>query len=137
VVGDGQLPDKRNEAPPPGVAWHVYVDRRLEDFSHRMDERFRGQQEAVHQANQANLRALEKVNEFRGALIDQNQNFVTLDALKELRVRLEFLEQSRAELEGRASESSKNFTTRLVIWGLALAALQIALWMGSFLWRTP
>ncbi len=119
------------ESPPPGVSWHIYVDRRLCDFSKQMDERFAGQQEAVRRANEANNRAFEKVNEFRAALSDQNERFVTNDALSALQVRLTFLEKNQSVMEGKQTEAAKNTRMLLGIGVLLLAALQVALALWS------
>lgn len=123
-----------SESPPPGVSWHIYVDRRLEDFRIQMDERMRAQQEAVRAYSESNQRAFEKVNEFRQSLQDQNARFATNEALRvtDTRMdgyasRLEALEQARARLEGKATEGASNVQRTMAWLGLGLVILQIVL----------
>lgn len=123
-----------NETPPAGVSWHVYVDRRLEDFAKQMDERFNAQKEAVRAYSESNQRALEKVNEFRQSLTDQNARFATVEGVRgiETRIggaidRISALERASSRLEGQTAQAEANARAALVKMGLGLVVLQIVL----------
>jgi len=101
-----------------------------------MDERFAAQQAAVQAAERSNVRAFDKVNEFRQAMSDAADRYadkatvnVRFDAFGD---RIAMLEKSRYTLEGKAVEAAKANRTALSWLGLGLVILQIV--VAVLLW---
>jgi len=74
---------------------------------------------------------LDAMNEFRGALKDVQNRYVTREEfaaiVQRFRVDIDDLKKYRATMEGKASQSSVNTVLFFSVAGLALAAVSIAL----------
>jgi len=96
-------------------------DEHQEEITKSIDDRFRAQEKAVVVALQSNEKRLDSMNEFRETLRDQNKTFITRadhDALiisyqkdiESLDDKISSLNEFRAELKGKASQSQLNIT---------------------------
>jgi len=96
-----------------------------------IDTRLVAEQRATEKAHETMERRLEGMNEFRSALKDQANQFVTRQEFNVTRQLLEddvrFLRESRATLEGKASQSSLNVTLMISILGFLLGLTGLAL----------
>jgi hypothetical protein len=98
-----------------GISTEKYIDARLNDLEKARD-----------QAYDAMKIRLEGMNEFREALRSQNQTFLTKAEhdvyVSKVDGDIRSLRESRASLEGKASQSSLNTTTYIALAGLIIAA---------------
>lgn len=82
-----------------------YLEKRILSLEKLMDAKFDAQKQAVETANAAMQARFESVNEFRAAMGDQAQKFVTRDVVdanfKDLTRRLGSLEERMAGYDGR------------------------------------
>jgi hypothetical protein len=127
----------------PGIVGiHEYVDMKV----NAIKETFQARVESVDKATALAIEAVEKattlaaqqlekrlegMNEFRNALKDQNSTMLPrleyVSEHKALATRIEALELSRAELQGKANQSSVNIATLFSVVGIAISVGSLVL----------
>jgi len=110
-----------------------YIESRLEDTTKLFETKVDALDKATILASQQMDKRLEGMNEFRESLRDQNATFVRKDEYdtkhealeKTFNVRVSSLEMSRAELCGKANQSSVNMSMFFAATGLLISLLSL------------
>lgn len=114
--------------PPGGSERHTAEYITLRDYFERL---IAEQNKATGLAYQSMERRLDGMNEFRDTLRDQGLSFLTKAEYYTFKTRLEedirTLRESKAMLEGKASQSSVNFVTAMAVIGIVLSVVSIAM----------
>jgi hypothetical protein len=96
------------------------------------EARLQALEKATQLAAQNMDKRLEGMNELRGQLKDQAATFLTRNEFyiqhEKLESDIRMLRESKANLEGKASQASVNTATIIAIAGLSLSLLNIILW---------
>lgn len=113
---------------PPDQPIHSGEYVSLRDY---IDTRLRAIEQASGLSQNALERRLEAMNEIRDALKDQNATFITRLEYKAAHDRLvsdiQMLRESKAMLEGKASQSGLNMALTIAVIGLVLSFIGIVM----------
>ena len=105
-----------------------YIDSELRRIEQTSKLRYMSVQEATRIAKKEQDRRLDGMNEFRAALKDANVSFITRTEYANLNERMQEdirgLRESRANIEGKASQSSVYITYLIAIIALLIALLK-------------
>lgn len=100
------------------VSWRDYVDLR-----------FLENQRAIDKAERTMNSRLESMNEFRDTLKDQASKFITREEtlliIKPILDSVKTLENSKATLDGKASQSAVNFSSAISVIGMLIAIMSL------------
>lgn len=104
---------------------------RIEELDKRSTLQFQAARESVAVASEGLNKRLDGMNEFRKALTDQAGSFITRQefagANESIRKDIKTLELSKAEIDGKASQSSTNIALVLSVIGTVIAIATLAL----------
>lgn len=103
----------------------------LEERKQQFNNRFEAMDKAVSTATSSLDKRLDTMNEFRNTLKDQNATFLTKTEYDnrhtELSKQIEDLKLSRAEMAGKASQSSVNLAYAVTGIGLIISIVSLIL----------
>jgi hypothetical protein len=101
-----------------------YLESKLCDLEEKADLKIDSLKEATSLAKATLDERLARMNEFRESLKDQNQTFVTKNEFNVLINRIEddikSLRESRAELQGKASQNQVNIALLISVAGVVI-----------------
>ena len=89
-----------------GVTLREYLEHRLDSSKEYYEVRFLAMEKAVSTAQSSLDKRLDAMNEFRSTLKDQNASFITRTEYTQMAKEVQDLRESRAILEGKASQNS-------------------------------
>jgi len=118
------------------VSLREYLEVLIHNLETKIDERSESQNKALVTADRVNDMRLASMNEFRAALTDQAQSFITksehealIQSIKQemdgVCDDIESLKLSRAELAGKASQSQVNVATAISLISLLVGVVSI------------
>ena len=118
------------------VSQRDYFDRILVERDKKFDERFEFQKDAVASALASMDKRLDGMNEFRASLQDQTRNQVSKSEFQSFKDAtdkdIRMLRESKAELDGMASQSSVNLSLGISVLGLLVGSMSIVMrWRGT------
>jgi hypothetical protein len=117
------------------VSLEKYLETRLEDQRVFFDSRIDAIEKATCEATLSLNKRLEGMNEFRAALKDQNSTFLPRNEYEVQHEKLEndikVLRESKAMLEGKASQQSVNFSTLIAIAGVLIGIIALIVHLGN------
>ena len=102
-----------------------YFDQRLTGSKEYYEIRFLSMEKAVATAQSALDKRLDGMNEFRSTLKDQSASFITRAEHAALEREIQDLRESRAELTGKASQTSVLVAYILSALGLLVSVVEI------------
>ena len=109
----------------------ITIESKVDSLREHIDVRFVAEDKAKELAAHALNLKLEHMNEFRGQLKDQCSTFITREEHEILQTRIDNdireLRESKATLEGKASQSTVNITLAVAIMGLIIAVAGLIL----------
>ena len=108
-----------------GISLKTYVDMRCDAICKQQEERFDSIVENTTLARDSMNKRLEGMNEFRDALRDQTSKFVTRQEHEIALTEIRDLRESRAKLEGKASQNSVVIAYIIAGAGLLLSAINL------------
>jgi hypothetical protein len=116
---------------PGQVSQRDYFDRILTERDRKFDERFQFQKDAIATALASMDKRLDGMNEFRASLQDQTKNQVSKSEFQVFKdgtdKDIRMLRESKAELDGKASQSSVNFSLGISVLGLIMSSISIVM----------
>jgi len=120
------------------VAWQRHCDALMDGQKKELlgalravEAHLEATDKAVEVAKQGLDRRLEAMNEFRGALKEQSQHFVTQGEHDFVLADIRELRESRAKLEGMATQKSVYIAYAISIGSLMLSVIEIVIgWRG-------
>jgi hypothetical protein len=111
-----------------------YLDSRfrvIDDLRLYLDSKFDALDVSTKVAYNAMEKRLEGMNEFRQAMADQSNTFVTRSEISQFTDRvnadLRMLRESKAELQGKASQLSVNIALFLSVAGIGISLIKLIL----------
>jgi len=118
------------------VSLRDHIESRLAALEKSLDERFKSQEQAIAHALAANEKRLDGMNEFREALRDQSRQFsvksdldnlsaVTCKDIERLEEDIKSLNESRAEMRGKASQTQLVVAYIISIIGIIFGIINI------------
>jgi hypothetical protein len=113
------------------VSQREYFERILAERDKKFDERFQFQRDAVSTALASMDKRLDGMNEFRASLQDQTKNQVSKSEFQTFKDAtdkdIRMLRESKAELDGMASQSSVNLSLGISVLGLLVGSISIVM----------
>jgi ribosome-binding ATPase YchF (GTP1/OBG family) len=111
------------------ISLREYFDSKIEDLENLMITKVLGLDKATTLAANNMERRLEGMNEFRQQLKDQSLTFLTRSEYEQFIRRVDedirMLRESKALLEGKASQNYVNFSVLVSIIGIILSAIAL------------
>ena len=107
------------------AAGHHHDGDRLEGLRELADARMFAIEQATRVAKESMEKRLESMNEFRDTLRDQSRTFITRSEHETLIKEIQSLRESRAELAGKASQSSVHIAWAMGAAGILLSVIGI------------
>jgi hypothetical protein len=113
------------------ISQREYFERILIEREKKFDERFQFQKDEVKSALASMDKRLDGMNEFRASLQDQTKNQVSKSEFQTFKDAtdkdIRMLRESKAELDGMASQSSVNLSLGISVLGLLVGSISIVM----------
>jgi len=108
-----------------GVSLRDFLCNKISNLEQKMELTFKLNQSAIDKAESSMNARLESMNEFRDTLRDQNKTFITKSEHEYLEKQIVDLQLSKAELAGKATQSSVNISYIIAILSILISVVSL------------
>ena len=108
-----------------GVSLRDFLCNKISNLDQKMELTFKLNQSAIDKAESSMNARLESMNEFRDTLRDQNKTFITKSEHEYLEKQIVDLQLSKAELAGKATQSSVNISYIIAISSILISVVSL------------
>ena len=108
-----------------GVSLRDFLCNKISNLEQKMELTFKLNQSAIDKAESSMNDRLESMNEFRDTLRDQNKTFITKSEHEYLEKQIVDLQLSKAELAGKATQSSVNISYIIAILSILISVVSL------------
>ena len=108
-----------------GVSLRDFLCNKISNLDQKMELTFKLNQSAIDKAESSMNARLESMNEFRDTLRDQNKTFITKSEHEYLEKQIVDLQLSKAELAGKATQSSVNISYIIAILSILISVVSL------------